>query len=195
MGRKSLAGQRSAEILDAVEVCLVKYGLERTTLALIAEEAGMATSIIRHYLGDKNAVIKAAVERSLANMLAAFDEAMDAAPPEKKISVALDVAFDAQLAVPEVNQLIDELVAHSYFDEFTRERLRDLYRELQEQIREALVTAYPEAKQAQVEVVVQALLALGHAGQTFAWIGFDRSNDRKLRTAAETLIATLRPPA
>lgn len=191
MGRRSLADQRSAEILDAVQTCLVKYGLERTTLERIAGEAGLATSIIRHYLGDKKAVIQAAVDRSLANVAATFDDAMDAAPPEMKLSVALDAAFDPRMAVPEINQLVDQLIAYSYFDEFTRGRLAEFYRELQTRIREGLMAAYPRAASRQVDVVVHSLLALGHAGATFAALGFDRANYRKLRASADVLIATL----
>jgi AcrR family transcriptional regulator len=190
MGRRSLAAQRRVEILDAVQVCLVKYGLAGTTLPRIAEEAGMATSIIRHYLGDKQAVIQAAIDRSLDNIQAAFAEAL-AAPPGRKLSVGLDVMFDLRLAAPEINQIMDELVASSYFDELTRTRLGDLYRNLQSLLRDALAEEFPTAADDRIDVVVHGLFAMGHAGATFAWIDFDPANHHKLRAAADVLVATL----
>jgi AcrR family transcriptional regulator len=193
MGRRSLAEQRCPQILDAVQTCLVKYGLAGTTLPRIAEEAGMATSIIRHYLGDKNAVIRAAVERSLDNVRAALTEATAGAPPEKRLAIELDVMFDRRFAVPEINQIVDELVAASYFDEFTLDQLTGLYRRLQRGLRVSVAAAYPDAPAHQIDVVVHGLLALGHAGATFGWLGFDRAHYRKLRAAADALVATLEP--
>jgi len=193
MGRRSLADQRCGELLDAVQTCLVKYGLAGTTLPRIAEEAGMATSIIRHYLGDKDAVIRAAVERSLHNVRTALTEATAGAPPEQRLAIELDVMFDRRLAVPEINQIIDELIAASYFDEFTLDQLRDLYRRLQRGLRVSVVAAYPGAAAQEIDVVVHGLLALGHAGATFGWLGFDRAHYRKLRAAADALVATLEP--
>ena len=102
-----------------------------------------------------------------------------------------DVAFDPRLAAPEISQLVDELVAYSYFDEFTRGRLEELYREFQHRIRESVALAYPSAAKARADVVVHGLLALGHAGATLAWLSFDRANYRKLRSAADALLATL----
>jgi hypothetical protein len=62
------------------------------------------------------------VERSLHNVRAALTEATAGAPPEKRLAVELDVMFDRRLAVPEINQIVDELIAASSFDEFTAPR-------------------------------------------------------------------------
>jgi AcrR family transcriptional regulator len=191
VGRRSLADERSAQILDAVQVCLVKYGLAETTLHRIAQEAGVATTIIRHYLGDKQAVIRAAVERSLRNVRDAMLEATEGAPPDKRLAVQLDVIFDRRLAVPEINQIVDELVAASYFDPFTLAQLRVLYRQLQAGLRAALEQAFPVADPRQVDIAAHGLLALGHAGATFGWLDFDTDHYRKLRAAADALVATL----
>jgi AcrR family transcriptional regulator len=193
MGRRSLAEQRRAEILDAVQVCLVKYGLAGTTLARIAQEAGMATSIIRHYLGDKDAVIQAAVDRALDAVLAGFARALESVPPEDRLAATLDAMFAPRLAAPEINQVVDELIAHSYFHEFTRGRLAGIYREMQRRIDDGLRHAYPDAAEEQIGTVAHGLLALGHSGATFTWLRFDPANARRLRAAADVLVASLGP--
>ena len=67
MGRKSLAAARREEILDAFERCVVKYGLEGSSLEQIADEAGMKRSIIRHYIGNRDELVDQLVERAVGN--------------------------------------------------------------------------------------------------------------------------------
>jgi len=67
MGRKSLKAERVTQILDAFERCMEKKGLESTTLENVAEEAGVARRIIRHYVGNRDDLIQAAVERIINN--------------------------------------------------------------------------------------------------------------------------------
>ena len=64
MGRKSMVGIRREEIVDAVQRCIMTHGMADTTMAKVAEEAGMKRSAVSHFLGNREAVIAAAVERS-----------------------------------------------------------------------------------------------------------------------------------
>ena len=54
MGRPDLTEVRTAEILDAFERCVARFGLEGSSLERDAEEAGMKRSILRHYIGNRN---------------------------------------------------------------------------------------------------------------------------------------------
>ena len=63
MPRKSLAGERTEQILDAFERCVVKYGLEGSSLEKIGEEAGMKRTILRHYIGNRKDLIHALCDR------------------------------------------------------------------------------------------------------------------------------------
>ena len=66
MGRKSMVAIRRAEIVDAVQRCIVRKGLASTTMADVAHEAGMQRSAISHFLGSRDDVVAAAIERSCA---------------------------------------------------------------------------------------------------------------------------------
>ena len=63
MGRKSLASERTSQILDAFERCIVQYGLEGATLKRIAKEAGVKLSMIHHYIGNRDMLVKSMVKR------------------------------------------------------------------------------------------------------------------------------------
>ena len=57
MGRPNLTEVRTAEILDAFERCVARYGLEGSSLERVAEEAGVKRSILRHYIGNRDEMI------------------------------------------------------------------------------------------------------------------------------------------
>ncbi len=63
MARPSLAPQRIEEILNALEVCILKYGIQATSLENIAETAGMKRTILRHYIGNRDDIICALSKR------------------------------------------------------------------------------------------------------------------------------------
>lgn len=78
MPRKSLAEERSAQILQAFERCIAKYGLEGSSLEKIAEEAAMKRTIIRHYIGNRDDLVAAAAHRLINSLYARLDEFREA---------------------------------------------------------------------------------------------------------------------
>jgi AcrR family transcriptional regulator len=191
MGRRSLAALRREQLLDAVQTCIVRYGLAGTTLARIGAEADMAPSIIRHYLGNRDEVIRAAVDKALANVRALTEYAGADASPRDRLNRQIDVLFDPALAIPGINQLIDELIAASYVDQSTRDELRNLYEHFTTMLATAIDAAYPTAPPAMRQAVAHGLLALAHADATFHWLDFDPDHYRKARQATQLMIDAL----
>ncbi len=72
MGRPNLTEVRTAEILDAFERCVARFGLEGSSLERVAEEAGMKRSILRHYIGNRDEMIVALAERVVSKYRGAF---------------------------------------------------------------------------------------------------------------------------
>ena len=62
VGRKSLAKERRAQIIDAFYRCVKQYGLHGASTRLIAEEAGMQPSILHHYFKDRDEMIEELVD-------------------------------------------------------------------------------------------------------------------------------------
>lgn len=63
MPRKSLVRERTAQILDAMERCVAAHGLGGTSLELVAQEAGVKRSILRHYVGNRDELVRAMATR------------------------------------------------------------------------------------------------------------------------------------
>lgn len=166
MARPSLAAVRRPEILDAVCTTMLRVGVANTTLAAIAEVAGVQPSIIRHYVGNKREVIRAAVERALQNVLDVIESNDEQAADANEL---LNRLFDGRLAAPEINQLIDQLIGESYHDGQLRDDLRSTYR----RFLESLIAQLPNSVPAdQRESSAFALLCIAHAAQTFEHLGF-----------------------
>lgn len=101
MPRKSLAEERSSQILEAFESCIARYGIEGSTLEKIAEEAQMKRTIIRHYIGNREELVGAVSQRLLNRLtekLADFEA-------HSESSQELFIAY-----------LFDNYASHSYID-------------------------------------------------------------------------------
>ncbi len=66
MARPSVKEKRTEEILDAFERCVARYGVEGSTLEKIAEQAGLRRSLLRHYIGNREELIEALLERFIS---------------------------------------------------------------------------------------------------------------------------------
>lgn len=193
MGRPSLAAVRREQILEAVQECIFRHGFAGTTLARIAEAAGVQPSLIAHYFGRKDAVIGAAVERTLASFRRAFDDAVRDVPPRRRLDALLDLLFSGRMTAREYSLMVDVLIAESYWSEATRSAVRGLYERFEEMLRTAVDDAFPGAPPERRAAAAYGLLCLADANNTFACIGFDPEHHPKARAMAEALLATLRP--
>lgn len=69
MPKLGMAPVRRKQLIDATYVVLHRDGIDDLTLKKIAEEAGVATSIITHYFGTKEALIAATMSDLVASFL------------------------------------------------------------------------------------------------------------------------------
>jgi AcrR family transcriptional regulator len=151
-------------------------------------------SVIRHYVGNRDDVIAAAVDRALANVQDAVNGPVEGLSPRERLEVQLGLLFGGPLDAPAINHLVDQLVAHSYLDPPTRTALRDLYRRFQQLLLDALDGVFPEAPAEARRQTATGLLALAHAGATFAWLDVDEHSAEDGRVAAWALIERLLGP-
>lgn len=182
---------RRDQILDAVVATILARGVDGTTVSEVADRLGMRPSHIRHYLGSRDEMLRAAVERAVEAVERAVEEHAADVPPERRPAVQLDAVFGRAIDRPEVNQLVDELIAASYRDEHLRSLVAGMYTRFGAAMRASIAAAYPEAPAALRRRVAHGLLALAHARATFQVLGFERANAAHLRSAADALLAQL----
>ncbi|MDC7226276.1 MAG: TetR/AcrR family transcriptional regulator [Spirochaetales bacterium] len=94
MGRKSKADERRPEILEHAYQVVKREGLENTTLAKIAEDMGVATSLLTHYYKSKIDIIESLgeylSEKYNATVEVDFSKIED---PQQRLNAVLDARF------------------------------------------------------------------------------------------------------
>ncbi|MFT4639958.1 MAG: AcrR family transcriptional regulator [Verrucomicrobiales bacterium] len=173
MGRKDLSAKRIQQILDAFEACILKHGLDGSTLEVIAEEAKMKRSIIRHYIGNREDVLGMLIQRVLERERKSFPttEVWQSMSQEEIVSVLLAELFDPPVDDQAyVNEMLKGLWMSCTTDNKTRTQLKSLYLEYRTGLELALAFAYPSAPRKAIVRCSLALLCLSDGYSSFCLI-------------------------
>ncbi len=190
MGRPSLADVRRPQLLDAYAECLVRYGVDDTTLERVAEQAGVTRGLVRHYLGNREDVLRALGERVRDRYLAWLEETVARSASEDRLEAMLDRLLVEQPV--ELYAVIDALFAEAPKDPQIADVLRDIYTAFDKALQAELAAALPSAPPAARRQVALALLSFGFADTDFDAIGFGRRRRADYRAVAARLIDSLR---
>ena len=96
MPRKDLSELRSNQILDAFERCIVDFGMEGASLERIAGAAGMKRSILRHYVGNRDDLIRALALRFHQRYEQELEDLRSWLPTRNRVNRLIDVMFSAE---------------------------------------------------------------------------------------------------
>ncbi len=111
MGRRKMAPQRRAEIVDALFDCLAEEGHEKVTVKAIAAKAGLPHGVIHYYFPSKDAVVSALTESLAARYEAAFLERLEEAEgAAAKLEAAVEFLTDEFIFNHRLNRVFYNLV-------------------------------------------------------------------------------------
>lgn len=160
MPRPSIATKRREEILQAFEACALRKGLAATTLADVAEEAGLPRPLVRHFMGNRADMVTGLIERMMQRTSGAIEKAL-AAAGEQRDEETLQIVLSRAFVDPISNRLMIQLWQQSWQDKKLQTQLEDVYRRCVEQIHDRL---YPNPTEATYELAYAlAAMALGNA--------------------------------
>jgi len=191
MGRKSLKAERVNEILDAFEYCLTKKGLQGTTLDNIAEQAGLARRMIRHYIGNREDLIDAAVERIIEKFTQSVFDTIEKFERNKRFSGALSYIFSEEFNELPATKLVAALLAVSLYDEQVCRAVKTLYDSFHQGLDQELKTHIPNAPEAQRLQTAYSVMCLSFGGGWMRNIGFDPTLNIQNKHIAQSLIDQL----
>ena len=190
MGRKSLAKERTEEILNAFEACIVEYGLSGATLQRVADHAGIKLSMIDHYIGNREALVSAMVERFIMIYEEDTDAFLSSLPETNRLEQLLDfyMSDTGIFYRSKDTAILAELIALGDRDTAVKQQVLDLYRSLDESFYTEVRRTVKSATEAQCRQVAYLLLTLwvGHA--TLRWQGFEVERHIWVRETAEMLV-------
>jgi AcrR family transcriptional regulator len=195
LGRPSLIAERREQILEAFSRCLAERGLEGTTLDVIAAEAGVQRAAIRHYIGNRDQLIRAGVEHIADRYAHALQIELESAAGADRLSAILDSAFLGRLSTGDSQEdlAVDAMMTAAASDESVRESLREMYAAFEDTIAQEIAAVYPHAGSEQIVRIAYAILCLMEQSSTMRFLGFPADRAHAARAIAASLIETLRP--
>jgi len=124
MPRRDLTEERTSQILDALERCVLKNGLEASSLEKVAKEAGVKRPIIRHYIGNREELLLALTDRFVKNDRQRTLAMVNALGDEDRMDALLDMLFSSSSdSTAESILIYEELILAGARMEPIREKL------------------------------------------------------------------------
>ncbi|MGB5811036.1 MAG: TetR/AcrR family transcriptional regulator [Polyangiales bacterium] len=193
MGRKNLKDERTDQILAAFGRCVAEHGLAGATLERIAEYADLGRPAIRHNIGNREAVIEAAMLRLATQHKARYAAIVEALPDHDRTDALLRYLFTGPFSGPldEEDAVIDELFAVRHREPKVAALLDDAYRDLQRIITAELMRDHPKAGQGQCTGVAYLIMALAFGHSTYAGLGIGKRRGQLALRQARAMVGAL----
>lgn len=192
MGRKSRAEERIPQILDAFERCIAKYGLDASSIPLIAREANVKHSIIRHYIGNRNDLIAAMVNRFTSHYKSLIVQSMNVEKLFDNTSALITYFFDEFTKNESEYLVFSQLFAAADRDEEIKKSLLKFYKEIESHAVEVICRHQPEQSEKKVESLVYSLISLWLGHTRLFHLGFGSGKINDAANAAELLTNKIR---
>ena len=191
MPRPSVKAERTEEILDAFERCVARYGVEGSTLERIAEEAGLRRSLLRHYLGNREDLVDALVERFLRQSSRDTDLLFAALPDRGRAAKLIDYLFDESHADTQAILVADALVAASAHRPELAPKLRRWTEDFTSRIAEELGRSFPAAEPAARKEVAAGIVGIYFTVDSLTPLGAMPRFRAASKAAARRLVSSL----
>lgn len=187
MGRKSLVAERTSQIIDAFETCILQYGLAGASLQRTAETAGLNLGMIHHYIGRRNDLIQAMVKRLIARQTEGITALMDGVPQGSQIYTLLDAFFMDETDNDVL--LLEALLTEADRDPFLEEMLKEINTLYLEIWTNSLQQHHPHQTVDRCQEIAVSILSLAYGESLVVSTMNDANRQRAIYRAAEILIA------
>ncbi len=194
MGRPSMAAERTEQIMQATARCLQKNGLAGTTLERVAEESGLSRSHVRHYVGNRDDLLRRFANWLYTGYEAEFIGRIAAAESREKLPFAMDYLFSTGfLPIGDDDTVIRELITAGIADERIRGTMQVHYTQAIQSVEDALAGEYPAASPGARRSVAYGLWCLAMGNSMMAELQLPVASGGLVRAAAEALLERLTP--
>lgn len=195
VGRPSLAVERRRQILDALFASIREEGYEATTLDGVARRAGTPRPLIRHYFGNRDGLLAAAVEHLTGRYRADYAALTQRLPARGRLAALLDYLFGGDFnGRPDEDAVIDVLIGISRQSEAARAALRGMYSTFEAVCQAAILSAHPRVSRQRARRAAYAIMCLAESNALLLGLGFDAARSADARAAADLLLASLPAP-
>lgn len=181
---------REPQIMKALEACVLRQGLAKTSLKDVAEEAGLPRPLVRHFVGNRDEMIS----KLFDGMISRGEEQLERVQGSDvalSLEKCLDLLFEGVFANETSNALIGELWYLADRDAAIRARLAALYQRVYDLITDALGAEGLGVSDEERRDVAFALVSLSYGDATFREIGLQGPSRSAIRAQARAILDTL----
>jgi AcrR family transcriptional regulator len=176
-GRKSVAAERRAQILDAFHLCAVRKGLERASLREVAEGAGVPVSNLHHFFKNRDEMVSELVKRIVGGIVADLRaEVRHSEDPQRRFQHIFEFLFSSRAQKLEDGSLYYDLWSLAHRSQTVRHTLQDLIQGQRETFCEMLVGTSDIAKLSKTEKREMANIIIALVEGAFYLLDMDGAN-------------------
>ncbi len=191
MPRPSMKEARRDQILDAAEICAAHDGVDGLTLERVAEEAGLARALIRHNIGNRDALIDALADRFLARSQAEMDTLFAELPLADTSRTLVDWLFDPTAINAHDIRVADALISFGAKHPDTARKMRHWTEKAWADTAGVLSAEFPDAGDETVDAAAAGILGLYFNLEASAALGPMRAYRNASKRAALMLLEAL----
>lgn len=196
MGRPSLVAERTTEILDAFERCIVRFGIEGSSLERIAEEADMKRSILRHYVGNRDDLVAALADRVTEQYRELFDDYVASHSDLQPVEQLMGFLFPAKaLSTAQSLWVLESLIAISASSPDIQRKMLDYVDGLVVRASAMLNQSYANASKKDCWTVAYGVVSICFNQESLVALEPPPKYARAAKAAAWALVRTLEVPA
>lgn len=191
MPRPSLKVERTEEILQATQRCVIRDGINGITLDGIALEAGMRRSLLRHNIGNREQVIEAFLDYFFKKSNEEVALLMTFLPKSGRIPMLLNYLFDDEYADSQLALVAMALTSAAESNDSIRQRLLDWNLDYISLLAEEMQYSYQEASPDACFEVAAGLAGIFFNAESLITLGDNPKVRIASKKAAARLISTL----
>ena len=191
--RRNLSAERQAEILEAFKRCIVEHGLEKSSMRIVAAEAGVSQPLLAHHFGSRAGLVEALVRQVVDEYDDALEMALERLNEEGGAEVLLEYLFGGPYSKASEggDVLFAELEVAATRDSAISMQLGNAYARYQRILASHLRKTYPQASPASCRRVAYGLVCLAETNERLRAIELPGRRSRDALEIARVLIGSL----
>jgi len=187
-----MAAERTEQIMQATGRCLQRHGLAGTTLERVSEESGLSRSHVRHYVGNRDDLLRAFAHWLYTGYEAEFIGKVAEAPAREKLPIVMDYLFSSGfLPVSDDDTVIRELITAGIADDSIRATMQAHYSHAVQAVEDAVAAEHPGASPSARRTTAYGLWCLAIGNSMMAELQLPAASGGLVRAAAESLLERL----
>ncbi len=155
--RKDNADMRRRQLLDAAKRSVIQHGLSKTTLATVANEAGLSQGVAVFYFKSKNGLLAETLRSQYDTYANNWRKALEAAgdDPRARLNALIEADFSPEVCSPDALSIWFAFWGEQNFTPQYAEISREYDTDRNAVIREICGSLLPEARRAEADAIAE----------------------------------------